>query len=64
MINAVLDACILYPAPLRNFLLHLANEEVFCPFWSGEIHDEWTRSLLRKEQSFNYLIEFFFGVMV
>jgi len=48
MIKAVLDACVLYPDPLRNFLLRLAFEKAFFSFWSGEIRNEWTRSLLRN----------------
>ena len=46
--TALLDANVLYPAPLRDFLLHLANEELYNPKWTGEIHDEWIRSLLSK----------------
>jgi predicted nucleic acid-binding protein len=48
MISAVLDACVLYSAPLRDFMLRLAFNGLVDPFWSEEIHDEWTRSLLRK----------------
>ena len=48
MINAVLDACVLYPAQLRDFLLRLAKAKLFHPFWSEEICDEWTRSLLQN----------------
>jgi predicted nucleic acid-binding protein len=43
---AVLDANVLYPAPLRDFLLRLAQIGLFIPKWSGQIHDEWTRNLL------------------
>jgi predicted nucleic acid-binding protein len=48
MISAVYDACVLYPAALRDFLLRLAYAGLVSPFWSEEIHDEWTRSLLRN----------------
>ena len=48
MIKAVYDACVLYSAPLRNLLLHLAEAKQVEPFWSEEIHDEWMRSLLRN----------------
>jgi predicted nucleic acid-binding protein len=48
MISAVLDACILYSATLRGFLLHLADHGLFEPFWSEEIQNEWTRSLLQN----------------
>lgn len=43
---ALLDANVLYPAPLRDFLLQLAYADFFAPKWSEEIHNEWTRNLL------------------
>jgi len=49
MISAVFDACVLYSAPLRDFLLRLAEDELIEPFWSEEIQNEWTRSLLRNQ---------------
>lgn len=45
-IIAVLDANILYPAPLRDFMLRLAEAELYTPKWSDDIHDEWTRNVL------------------
>ena len=48
MISVVYDACVLYPAALRDFLLWLAFAKLVSPFWSEEIHNEWTRSLLRN----------------
>lgn len=44
----VYDACVLYPAPLRDLLLHLALSDLFRARWSDAIHDEWTRNLLAK----------------
>lgn len=41
-----LDACVLYPAPLRDFLLHLAAEGLYMPKWTDRVHEEWTRNLL------------------
>ncbi len=43
---ALLDASVLYPAPLRDLLMHLAQTRVFNARWSNLIHDEWTRNLL------------------
>jgi len=48
MKSAVLDANVLFPASLRDFLLRLAYAKIFVPFWSDKIRDEWTRSLLEK----------------
>ena len=50
MIKAVLDACVLYPAQLRNFLLRLADNDWFCLFWSDEIQNEWIHNLLRDRK--------------
>jgi hypothetical protein len=43
---AVYDACVLYPAPLRDLLLHLAGVALVRPRWTDQIHEEWTRNLL------------------
>lgn len=43
---AVLDACVLYPAPLRDLLLNAADFRLFTPKWTAEIQAEWTRNLL------------------
>lgn len=43
----MLDACVLYPAPLRDLRMHLAVAELFRPRWSDAVHDEWIRSVLR-----------------
>lgn len=45
--TAVFDACVLYPAPLRDFLMWLALSGHFRARWSSQIHAEWKRSLLR-----------------
>ena len=46
--TVVLDACVLYPAKLRNLLLSLAERGAFHARWTQDIEDEWIRSLLRK----------------
>jgi len=45
--TAVYDACVLYPAPLRDFLMWLGLSGRFRARWSRQIHDEWKSSLLR-----------------
>jgi PIN domain len=42
------DANVLYPAELRNFLMHLALIGLFRAKWSAEVHEEWIRNLLRN----------------
>ncbi|EWH00140.1 PIN domain-containing protein [Halomonas sp. BC04] len=44
----IYDACVLYPAPLRDLLMRLATTGLFAARWTEQIHDEWTRNLLRK----------------
>lgn len=44
--TVVYDACVLYPAALRDFLMHLAMTNLFRARWSEMIHDEWTHSVL------------------
>lgn len=44
--TVVYDACVLYPAPLRDFLMQLALTDKFRARWSNMIHDEWIRNLL------------------
>ncbi|WP_019218451.1 PIN domain-containing protein [Legionella tunisiensis] len=52
MVNfAVLyDACVLYPAPLRDLLMRLAMSELFRAKWSNRIHEEWINNLLRNRE--------------
>ncbi|CEL28250.1 PIN domain-containing protein [Pseudomonas fluorescens] len=46
--TAVYDACVLYPAPLRDFLMWLALSGRFRARWTKEIHCEWKRNLLKN----------------
>jgi hypothetical protein len=46
--TAVYDACVLYPAPLRDFLMWLALSGRFRARWTQEIHCEWKRNLLKN----------------
>ena len=45
--TALYDACVLYPAPLRDLLLELALTDLFRAKWSSQIHDEWIRAVLQ-----------------
>jgi hypothetical protein len=42
------DACVLYPAPLRDLLLRLALTDLSRARWSEAIHEEWIRAVLRN----------------
>lgn len=44
--TVVYDACVLYPAPLRDFLMRLALTDLFRARWSDLIHEEWIKTLL------------------
>ena len=46
MQDALLDACVLYPAPLRDFFMRLAAK--LCPpKWTDAIREEWIRNALK-----------------
>lgn len=51
--TVIYDACVLYPAPLRDFLLQLACEGLFRARWTHAIHEEWTRNLLKAHPDLN-----------
>jgi len=46
--TALLDACVLYPAPLRDLLVSLACDGLYHARWTARIQEEWVRSLLRQ----------------
>ena len=46
MLTVLYDACVLYPATLRDLLIELAYSKQFQANWSWQIHDEWVRNLL------------------
>jgi hypothetical protein len=46
--TALYDACVLFPAPLRDLLVQLALTDLFRARWTNQIHDEWIRSVLNK----------------
>lgn len=47
--TALLDANVLYPAPMRDLLLQLAVADLFRAKWTADIHREWIDALLRHE---------------
>ncbi len=51
--TALFDACVFYPAPLRDLLVELATTGLFRAKWTNEIHEEWIQSLLIKRRDLN-----------
>lgn len=47
--TALLDANVLYPAPMRDLLLQLAVSDMFKARRSADIHREWIEALLREQ---------------
>ena len=47
-ITALLDACVIDPAPLRDLLMYLAVRDVYRPRWTDAIHEEWIRGVLEN----------------
>lgn len=45
---ALFDACVLYPAPIRDLLVRLSLTGLFRARWTERIHEEWTTALLHK----------------
>ena len=45
---AVYDANVLYPAPLRDLLIRLAQSGLLQAKWTEAIHDEWMRNVLEN----------------
>jgi predicted nucleic acid-binding protein len=51
---AFLDASVLYPALLRNLLMHLALRDLFQARWSDRVHEEWIAALLRNRSDLTF----------
>lgn len=45
---AIYDACVLYPAPLRDLLLRLALTDQVRARWTDRIHEEWMAAIRRQ----------------
>ena len=52
--TAVFDACVLYPANVRDLLMRLACTGCFRARWSDDIHDEWIRNLLARRDDLTH----------
>ncbi|MCE9531729.1 MAG: PIN domain-containing protein [Planctomycetes bacterium] len=48
---AVFDANILYPAPLRDLFIRIAQAGLVFGKWTETIHDEWIRNVLKNNPS-------------
>lgn len=46
----VLDACVLYPAPLRDLLMRMAVHGMIRARWTEKIHEEWMTAVLRERE--------------
>lgn len=46
--SVIYDACVLYPAPVRDLLMQLALTDLFKARWTDHIHEEWIEALLGR----------------
>jgi predicted nucleic acid-binding protein len=49
--TVILDACVLYPAPLRSYLLYLAQTGLYRARWTEQLHDEWMRNAVANNSN-------------
>lgn len=54
--HSLFDANVLYPAPLRDLLMHLAGTGLFRARWTEQIHKEWIDALVRNGFDRNKLV--------
>jgi predicted nucleic acid-binding protein len=47
-VTAVYDANVLYPAPLRDLLIRIAQTGLVRAKWTDAIHDEWIPNVLKR----------------
>lgn len=55
--SVVYDACVMYPATLRDTLMRLALTDVFKAQWTDKIHEEWINALLRTKKYDREILE-------
>jgi hypothetical protein len=48
---ALYDACVLYPAPLRDLLMRLALSGLYRARWTARIHEEWIHAVQLRRPS-------------
>lgn len=48
LFTVVYDACVLYPAPMRDLLIELPMTRTFQARWTDQIHQEWIRNLAKN----------------
>ncbi len=48
--RVILDACVLFPASLRDLLLRSHADTLYLAFWTDEILEELERNLINKQQ--------------
>ena len=46
--TAIIDACVLYSAPVRDLVVRLAQAGLLQARWTDEIHEEWMRNVLKN----------------
>lgn len=46
--TVVYDACVLYPASIRDLLVELARTGLFRAKWTARIHSEWIEAICRE----------------
>ncbi|MDX2247996.1 MAG: PIN domain-containing protein [Bacteroidia bacterium] len=51
--TAVLDASVLFSAPLRDLLMRLAARDLYKPKWTELIHIEWMSAILKRRPDIN-----------
>ena len=47
-IAAILDACVLFSATLRNLFMHLLTTDLLWARWTHDIHEEWMKNVQER----------------
>ncbi len=51
--TVLIDACVLYAAPVRDLIVELAGRDLFRAKWTEAIQNEWVNALLNKRPELN-----------